>query len=125
MKKTLTFLMLLLVVNANLFAGSYQQQIELQYEREPKHDKSPGRSLQMDIEAFLDIPYLVFCSYMTNEQEADICILNARGGVVMSETLRFSPYSETPLYIGDLPYGEYQLVIELEDAALYGTFLIL
>ena len=125
MKKTLTFLMLLLVVNANLFAGSYQQQIELQYEREPKHDKSPGRSLQMDIEAFLDIPYLVFCSYMTNEQEADICILNARGGVVMSETILLSPYSETPLYIGDLPCGEYRLVIELEDAMLYGTFLIL
>ena len=124
MKKTLTFLMLLLVVNANLFAGSYQQQIELQYEREPKHDKSPGRSLQMDIEAFLDIPYLVFCSYMTNEQEADICILNARGGVVMSETILLSPYSETPLYIGDLPCGEYRLVIELEDAMLYGTFLI-
>lgn len=125
MKKTLTFLMLLLVVNANLFAGSYQQQIELQYEREPKHDKSPGRSLQMDIEAFLDVPYLVFHSYMTEEQGGNISILNASGEKVMSETLLLSPYSETSLYIGDLPCGEYRLVIELEDAMLYGTFLIL
>ena len=124
MKKTLTFLMLLLLVNANMFAATYQQQIELQYEREPKHDKSPGRSLQMDLEAFLDVPYLVFHSYMTEEQEANIHILNACGEKVMSETLRLSPYSETPLYIGDLPCGTYQLVIELEDAALYGTFLI-
>ena len=124
MKKTLTFLMLLLLVNANMFAATYQQQIELQYEREPKHDKSPGRSLQMDLEAFLDIPNLVFCSNMTEEQEANIHILNACGEKVMSETLRLSPYSETPLYIGDLPCGTYQLVIELEDAALYGTFLI-
>ena len=117
--------MLLLVVNANLFAGSYQQQIELQYEREPKHDKSPGRSLQMDIEAFLDVPYLVFHSYMTEEQGGNISILNASGEKVMSETLLLSPYSETSLYIGDLPCGEYRLVIELEDAMLYGTFLIL
>ena len=124
MKKTLTFLMLLLVVNANLFAGSYQQQIELQYEREPKHDKSPGRSLQMDIEAFLDIPYLVFCSNMAEEQEANISILNASGEKVMSETILLSPYSETPLYIGDLSDGTYKLVIELQDAVLYGTFLI-
>lgn len=116
--------MLLLLVNANMFAATYQQQIELQYEREPKHDKSPGRSLQMDLEAFLDIPNLVFCSNMTEEQEANIHILNACGEKVMSETLRLSPYSETPLYIGDLPCGTYQLVIELEDAALYGTFLI-
>lgn len=125
MKKTLTFLMLLLLVNANMFAATYQQQIELQYEREPKHDKSPGRSLQMDLEAFLDVPYLVFHSYMTEEQGGNISILNASGEKVMSETLLLSPYSETSLNIGDLPNGTYQLVIELEDAALYGTFLIL
>lgn len=124
MKKTLTFLMLLLLVNANMFAATYQQQIELQYEREPKHDKSPGRSLQVDLEAFLDVPYLVFCSSMMDEQEAGVYVFNANGEKVMSETLRFSPYSETPLYIGDLPCGTYQLVIELEDAVLSGTFLI-
>lgn len=61
---------------------------------------------------------------MTEEQEANIHILNACGEKVMSETLRLSPYSETPLYIGDLPCGTYQLVIELEDAVLSGTFLI-
>lgn len=125
MKKTLTFLMLLLLVNANMFAATYQQQIELQYERGRNHDKSPGRSLQMDLEAFLDVPYLVFCSSMMDEQEAGVYVLNANGEKVMSETLRFSPYSETSLNIGDLPNGTYQLVIELEDAALYGTFLIL
>lgn len=123
MKKTLTFLMLLLLVNANMFAATYQQQIELQYEREPKHDKSPGRSLQMDLEAFLDVPYLVFCSSMMDEQEAGVYVLNANGEKVMSETLRFSPYSETPLYIGELPGGEYQLVVELEDVVVYGTFI--
>lgn len=116
--------MLLLLVNANMFAATYQQQIELQYERGKNHDKSHGRSLQMDIEAFLDVPYLVFRSYMAEGQEADICILNARGGVVMSETLLLSPCSETPFYIGDLPGGEYQLVIELEDAVLSGIFLV-
>lgn len=125
MKKTLTFLMLLLLVNANMFAATYQQQIELQYEREPKHDKSPDRSLQMDLEAFLDVPCLVFCSSMMDEQEAGVYVLNASGEKVMSETLLLSPYSETFLNIGDLPNGTYQLVIELEDAALYGTFLIL
>lgn len=123
MKKTLTFLMLLLLVNANMFAATYQQQIELQYEREPKHDKSPGRSLQVDLEAFLDVPYLVFCSSMMDEQEAGVYVLNANGEKVMSETLRFSPYSETPLYIGELPGGEYQLVVELEDVVVYGTFI--
>lgn len=117
--------MLLLLVNANMFAATYQQQIELQYERGRNHDKSPGRSLQMDLEAFLDVPYLVFCSSMMDEQEAGVYVLNANGEKVMSETLRFSPYSETSLNIGDLPNGTYQLVIELEDAALYGTFLIL
>ena len=116
--------MLLLLVNANMFAATYQQQIELQYEREPKHDKSPGRSLQMDLEAFLDVPYLVFCSYIMDEQEANIYILNASGEKVTSNTLHLSPYSETPLYIGDLPCGTYQLVIELEGAVLSGTFLI-
>lgn len=125
MKKTLTFLMLLLLVNANMFAATYQQQIELQYERGRNHDKSPGRSLQMDLEAFLDVPNLVLSSNMVDEQEADICILNASGEKVQSETLVLSPCGETPLYIGDLPDGEYQLVIELEDAVLYGTFLIL
>ena len=76
------------------------------------------------MEVFLDVPYLVFCSYIMDEQEANIYILNASGEKVMSETLRLTPYSETPLYIGDLPGGTYQLVIELEDAVLSGTFLI-
>lgn len=116
--------MLLLLVNANMFAATYQQQIELQYERGKNHDKSHGRSLQMDIEAFLDVPYLVFRSYMTEEQGADVCILNASGEMVMSDTMVLSPYSEIPLYIEDLPGGEYQLVIELEGAVLSGTFLI-
>lgn len=125
MKKALTFLILLLLVNANMFAATYQQQIELQYEREPKHDKSPGRSLQMDLEAFLDVPYLVFCSSMMDEQEAGVYILNASGEKVTSNTLHLSPYSETSFYIGELPGGTYQLAIELQDAVLYGTFLIL
>lgn len=124
MKKLLTILTMLLLVSINLFASNFQQQIELTYERRTPIDKPDGRSLQTDMEVFLDIPNLVFCSNMAEEQEADICILNVSGEKVMSETLRFSPYSETPLYIGDLPEGEYQLVIELEDAVLSGTLLI-
>lgn len=43
--------------------------------------------------------YPILChSYMTDEQEADICILNACGEKVMSDTLHLSPYSETSLY---------------------------
>lgn len=124
MKKAITFLVMLILVGGNLFAKNFQQQIELTYERRTPIGKPDGRSLQMGMEAFLDVPYLVLRSYMTEEQEADIYILNASGEKVMSETLRFSPYSETSLNIGDLPNGTYQLVIELEDAALYGTFLI-
>ena len=125
MKKVMAILTMLLLVSINLSANNFQQQIELTYERRTPIGKPHDRSLQMDIEAFLDIPNLVFCSNMTEEQEANIHILNACGEKVMSETLRLSPYSETSLYIGDLPNGTYQLVIELEDAALYGTFLIL
>lgn len=125
MKKAITFLVMLILVGGNLFANNFQQQIELTYERRTPIGKPDGRSLQMGMEAFLDVPYLVLRSYMTEEQEADIYILNASGEKVMSETLLLSPYSETSLNIGDLPNGTYQLVIELEDAALYGTFLIL
>lgn len=124
MKKAITFLVMLILVGGNLFAKNFQQQIELTYERRTPIGKPDGRSLQMGMEAFLDVPYLVLRSYMTEEQEADIYILNASGEKVMSETLLLSPYSETSLNIGDLPNGTYQLVIELEDAALYGTFLI-
>lgn len=124
MKKVMTILSMLLLVSINLSASNFQQQIELTYERRTPIDKPDGRSLQIGIEVFLDEPNLVFCSNMTEEQEADISILNASGEKVMSETLRLTPYSETPLYIGDLPGGTYQLVIELEDALLYGTFLI-
>lgn len=125
MKKVMAILTMLLLVSINLSANNFQQQIELTYERRTPIGKPHDRSLQMDIEAFLDVPYLVFHSYMTEEQGGNISILNASGEKVMSETLLLSPYSETSLYIGDLPNGTYQLVIELEDAALYGTFLIL
>lgn len=124
MKKAITFLVMLILVGGNLFANNFQQQIELTYERRTPIGKPDGRSLQMGMEAFLDVPYLVLRSYMTEEQEADIYILNASGEKVMSETLLLSPYSETSLNIGDLPCGTYQLVIELEDAVLSGTFLI-
>lgn len=125
MKKAITFLVMLILVGGNLFANNFQQQIELTYERRTPIGKPDGRSLQIGMEVFLDEPNLVFCSNMAEEQEAGIYILNDSGEVVNSETLLLSPYSETPLYIGDLPDGTYQLVIELEDAALYGTFLIL
>lgn len=125
MKKVMTILTMLLLVSINLSASNFQQQIELSYERRTPIDKPDGRSLQIGMEVFLDEPNLVFCSNMAEEQEAGIYILNDSGEVVNSETLLLSPYSETPLYIGDLPDGTYQLVIELEDAALYGTFLIL
>lgn len=125
MKKVMAILTMLLLVSINLSANNFQQQIELTYERRTPIGKPHDRSLQMDLEAFLDIPNLVFCSNMTEEQEANIHILNACGEKVMSETLLLSPYSETSLNIGDLPNGTYQLVIELEDVALYGTFLIL
>lgn len=121
----MAILTMLLLVSINLSANNFQQQIELTYERRTPIGKPHDRSLQMDIEAFLDVPYLVFHSYMTEEQGGNISILNASGEKVMSETLLLSPYSETSLNIGDLPNGTYQLVIELEDAALYGTFLIL
>lgn len=123
MKKAITFLVMLILVGGNLFANNFQQQIELTYERRTPIGKPDGRSLQMGMEAFLDVPYLVLRSYMTEEQGGNISILNASGEKVMSETLLLSPYSETSLNIGDLPNGTYQLVIELEDAALYGTFI--
>ena len=126
MKKLLTVLMMLLMSSANLIAEDHQQHVNLEWgESSPIMDKRQDRSLQTGMEVFLDKSCLVFRFYMTEEQEANIYILNASGEKVISETLRFSPYSETPLYIGDLPDGEYQLVIELEDAVLYGTFLIL
>ena len=126
MKKLLTVMMVLLMSTANLIAEDHQQHVNLEWgETPPIIDKHKDRSLQIGMEVFLDIPNLVFCSNMTEEQEVNIHILNACGEKVMSETLRLSPYSETSLYIGDLPCGTYQLVIELEDAALYGTFLIL
>ena len=125
MKKLLTVMMVLLMSTANLIAEDHQQHVNLEWgETPPIIDKHKDRSLQTGMEVFLDIPNLVFCSNMTEEQEANIHILNANGEKVMSETLRFSPYSETSLNIGDLPNGTYQLVIELEDAVLSGTFLI-
>lgn len=126
MKKLLTVMMVLLMSTANLIAEDHQQHVNLEWgETPPIIDKHKDRSLQTGMEVFLDIPNLVFCSNMTEEQEANIHILNANGEKVMSETLLLSPYSETSLNIGDLPCGTYQLVIELEDAVLYGTFLIL
>lgn len=126
MKKLLTVLIMLLMSGVNLLAEDHQQHVNLEWgETPPIIDKHKDRSLQTGMEVFLDKSCLVFRFYMTEEQEANIYILNASGEKVISETLRFSPYSETPLYIGDLPDGEYQLVIELEDAVLYGTFLIL
>lgn len=117
---------MLLMSGVNLLAEDHQQHVNLEWgETPPIIDKHKDRSLQTGMEVFLDKSCLVFRFYMTEEQEANIYILNASGEKVISETLRFSPYSETPLYIGDLPDGEYQLVIELEDAVLYGTFLIL
>ena len=126
MKKLLTVMMVLLMSTANLIAEDHQQHVNLEWgETPPIVDKRQDRSLQIGMEVFLDEPNLVFCSNMAEEQEAGIYILNASGEKVMSETLLLSPYSETSLYIGDLPNGTYQLVIELEDAMLYGTFLIL
>ena len=113
MKKVMTILTMLLLVSINLSASNFQQQIELTYERGPEYNRPHDRSLQMDIEAFLNVPYLVFRSYMTEEQGANIYIVHDDGDVVMSETLLLSPYSETPLYIGDLSDGTYKLVIEL------------
>lgn len=125
MKKLLTVLIMLLMSGVNLLAEDHQQHIDLEWgETPPIIDKHKDRSLQIGMEVFLDGPNLVFCSNMAEEQETNIYILNASGEMVMSETLRFFPYSETPLYIGDLPCGTYQLVIELEDAVLSGTFLI-
>ncbi|HIZ69541.1 MAG TPA: DUF3244 domain-containing protein [Candidatus Prevotella avicola] len=125
MKKLLTVMMVLLMSTANLIAEDHQQHVNLEWgETPPIIDKHKDRSLQTGMEVFLDIPNLVFCSNMTEEQEANIHILNANGEKVMSETLLLSPYSETSLNIGDLPCGTYQLVIELEDAVLSGTFLI-
>ena len=124
MKKILILLVLLSLVNTSLSAENYQQQIELRYERGRNHDKSPGRSLQADVVVSLDFPSLVFCSYMVEEQGAGVYIINDNGEVVMSNTLWFTPFCQTTLYVGDLPSGTYQLVIELEDVALYGTFLI-
>lgn len=123
MKKTLILLMLLLIVNTNLSAESYQQQIELRYERGQNHNKPFDRSLQMDMEASIDFPNLVFCFYMMEEQGAGVYIISDSGEVMMSDTLWFTPFCQTTLYIGDLPSGTYQLVIELEDTVLYGTFL--
>lgn len=118
-------MMVLLMSSANLIAEDHQQHVNLEWgESSPIMDKRQDRSLQTGMEVFLDIPNLVFCSNMTEEQEANIHILNACGEKVMSETLLLSPYSETSLNIGDLPCGTYQLVIELEDAVLSGTFLI-
>lgn len=124
MKKLLTVMMVLLMSTANLIAEDHQQHVNLEWgETPPIIDKHKDRSLQIGMEVFLDVPYLVFCSYIMDEQEANISILNASGEKVMSETLRFFPYSETPLYIGELPGGEYQLVVELEDVVVYGTFI--
>ena len=78
----------------------------------------------MSMDAFLNFPYLAFYSNMQEEQEANIYVLNANDDVVMSEIVLLFPCGETSLYIGDLPNGIYQLVIELEDAVLSGTFLI-
>lgn len=126
MKKLLTVLIMLLMSGVNLLAEDHQQHVNLEWgETPPIIDKHKDRSLQMGMEAFLDVPYLVLRSYMTEEQGGNISILNASGEKVMSETLLLSPYSETSLNIGDLPNGTYQLVIELKDVALYGTFLIL
>lgn len=124
MKKILILLVLLSLVNTSLSAENYQQQIELRYERGRNHDKSPGRSLRADVVVSLDFPNLVFCSYMVEEQGAGVYIINDNGEVVMSNTLWFTPFCQTTLYVGDLPAGTYQLVIELEDAVLSGTFLI-
>lgn len=125
MKKLLVLLVILLMAGVNLFADNHQQQIELTYDkRPPKIDKPKDRSLHMSMDAFLNFPYLAFYSNMQEEQEANIYVLNANDDVVMSEIVLLFPCGETSLYIGDLPNGIYQLVIELEDAVLSGTFLI-
>ncbi len=124
MKKLLTVFVLLLLTSMNLFASNYQQQIELTYERRTPIGKPQDRSLHMSMDAFLNFPYLAFYSNMQEEQEANIYVLNANDDVVMSEIVLLFPCGETSLYIGDLPNGIYQLVIELEDAVLSGTFLI-
>ena len=125
MKKLLTIMMVLLMSTANLIAEDHQQHVNLEWgETPPIIDKHKDRSLQIGMEVFLDGPNLVFCSNMAEEQETNIYILNASGEKVTSNTLHLSPYSETSFYIGELPGGTYQLVIELEDAVLSGTFLI-
>ena len=124
MKKLLTVMMVLLMSTANLIAEDHQQHVNLEWgETPPIIDKHKDRSLQIGMEVFLDEPNLVFCSNMAEEQEANISILNASGEKVMSETLLLSPYSEAPLYIGDLPDGTYQLVIELEDAGNFSNII--
>lgn len=60
---------------------------------------------------------------MVEEQGAGVYIINDNGEVVMSNTLWFTPFCQTTLYVGDLPCGTYQLVIELEDAVLSGFFI--
>lgn len=124
MKKLLTVFVLLLLTSMNLFASNYQQQIELTYERRTPIGKPQDRSLHMSMDAFLNFPYLAFYSNMQEEQEANIYVLNANDDVVMSEIVLLFPCGETSLYIGDLPNGIYQLVIELEDGMLIGTFLM-
>ena len=124
MKKLLTVFVLLLLTSMNLFASNYQQQIELTYERRTPIGKPQDRSLHMSMDAFLNFPYLAFYSNMQEEQEANIYVLNANDDVVMSEIVLLFPCGETSLYIGDLPNGIYQLVIEQEDGMLIGTFLM-
>lgn len=125
MKKLLVLLVILLMAGVNLFAENHQRQIELKYERRAPSGKPQDRSLRLGMEASLDFPNLVFCSYMVEEQGASVYIINDNGEVVISDTLWFTPFYQTTLCVGDLPNGTYQLVIELEDAVLYGTFLIL
>lgn len=91
---------MLLMSGVNLLAEDHQQHIDLGWgEIPPIMDKHQDRSLQTGMEVFLDIPNLVFCSNMMEEQEANIHILNACGEKVMSETLRLSPLQrDTSLY---------------------------
>lgn len=124
MKKLLVLLVILLMAGVNLFAENHQRQIELKYERRAPSGKPQDRSLRLGMEASLDFPNLVFCSYMVEEQGASVYIINDNGEVVISDTLWFTPFYQTTLCVGDLPCGTYQLVIELEDAVLSGTFLI-
>lgn len=125
MKKLLVLLVILLMAGVNLFAENHQRQIELKYERRAPSGKPQDRSLRLGMEASLDFPNLVFCSYMVEEQGASVYIINDNEEVVISDTLWFTPFYQTTLCVGDLPSGTYQLVIELEDYVLYGTFLIL